>query len=130
MQIWKALAASIRNARGRLRGRAVPGMVEEQHGGLCSWREGCRGENGSGDYRGVSRGQILKGLGHCKDFGFYSGSVGKQESDMIQFTVFVFVNVDIFKGLWNENYGCLVGNEVEAVGEMRKELWPRLSVNA
>lgn len=47
------------------------------------------GETGEWEL-GVSRGQILKDfVGHFKDFEFYLESVGKQESDMIQFTFFV-----------------------------------------
>ena len=46
-------------------------------------------------------------VGRCEDFGLYSTSVGKQESDMVQSVVFVNVDIIRYKGAWVESADAL-----------------------
>lgn len=46
-------------------------------------------------------------VGHCEDFGLYSTSAGKQESDMVQSVVFVNVDIIRYKGAWVESADAL-----------------------
>lgn len=69
-------------------------------------------------------------VGRCQDFGLHSNSVGKQESDTVQFTVFV-VSVDIItKGCGWKVASTPWEAKWRQLEKMRGELWPVLSMDA
>ena len=85
------------------------GGVGVRHGGLRRWSEERLGDSAGCRNSGVGcGGHILMGLvGRCEDFGLYSTSVGKQESDMVQSVVFVNVYIIRYKGAWVESADAL-----------------------